>query len=202
MPETIILIQGKPGCGKSTCCRSAVTDGSQNMRHLPVGERFRGILQGKIASPLRSPLQEGAHDAMRYVLPPHNLVHAVVREYIKQQGSGIILVDGFPKEPEMLPLIRSDASSGLLHIAGLIVVDIDDQTSIERQLSRGVRGALHERYDATVAQRRVEEFNTVTVPVIDELSSEYPLVHINGTMPLSAVKTAFMSAITALSYPQ
>ncbi len=206
MSESIILVQGKPGAGKSSCCRKALAEADAwakgiAVRHLSVGEHFRGILGGSISSvyveAVKRSVQQRDDPNAVMALPSHLLVHALVEEFLRtQNGPGLTLIDGYPKEPELLPLLDRSARERVLDILGCIAINVSDAEAVRRQLERMEADPAHPSYDTEAAILRVKAHNEQTVPVIGVLESLYSTATIDGAQDRSSVSTDFIKALS------
>ncbi len=198
MPEKIIFVHGKPGSGKTTHCDQLDSRTDDSTRHLAVGKRVRAIVKGETRSAF-SGLIDQTSGALNYSLVDPRLVYGVVEEFItNHQQPGLTLIDGFPKEIGMIPFIEDGVKRGVLDIAGLVVIQVDDETAINRQLARKAVESSHEPYDKTKAQRRVDEYRDQTVPVIAFLGTEYPIMEIDGLLQPEDTTDLFERAIEDL----
>lgn len=194
MAEKIIIVQGKPGSGKSSCCKDFLHNNAGfPFRHLSVGQRFRELLQDEKYTATHPGMLDQAGVAIDYRLPRYDLVYKVMIDFVSEVVEpGFSFIDGFPKEPEMLPLLDRDISGGLLEVAGIIVVDISDELSLFRQVQRASSTSVDvERYDAQKALDRIAEYNILTKAVIGSLSVKYPTAYIDGSLPLPEVSQSF-----------
>jgi adenylate kinase family enzyme len=204
MAESVILVQGKPGAGKSSCCRNAIAEAGTwasgfPTRHLSVGQHFRGILAGSVSSMYASEVKRSVGnnpDAQAVMaLPAHQLLQGIVEEYIQGLDEpGITLVDGYPKEPEVLPLLRNAMGAGILSVRGCLYLDVSDEVAVKRQLERAPHNGSHPEYDEEMAMLRVRRHNEQTEPVVRQLSILYGGYVIDGSQEFSLVRRHFVAA--------
>jgi adenylate kinase family enzyme len=211
MPESILFIQGKPGAGKSTASRHAVMcqdtwTGGLTARHLSVGERFRGILNGDYPSRYATAVREATvsvadrETPASLALPNYLLVHRIVQEYLEENRSepGITLIDGYPKDIELVPLIAKQQTKGQIEIKGIIELDTSDEEAVVRQLGRSGLHSAHPVYSEAVAYSRVKHHTANVRPVIDELSRLGDAFALNGDQPLEDLHNEFILLIGEL----
>lgn len=167
--------------------------------HLPVGVRFRSIARGEVESEYADAVNRVSLQALGYGLPAHKLVHAVVHEALGEMAESTVLIDGFPKESEMLDLVKGDIRNGTVSYMGVVVVQVTPDTSLHRQVNRAREPALdHSSYGHDVATKRTNEFFEVTMPVIHALGCMMPVLNVCGEGPLIEVQTSFTEAVGLL----
>jgi len=198
MATPVIFVHGKPGSGKSTCCRAAAEASELSLAHLSVGEHFRSIYNGATPSKFRKDIEAIAEQTLSVGLPGFTLVHDVVLEHLEATPPGTItLVDGFPKEPELLPLLRQDVRNNSLAVLGCIVLQIDDDASITRQLARAGTDS-HAAYGTAVARQRIEQYRTHVEPTLGLLSAEWGMIEVDGMADVANSRAAFREAVDLL----
>jgi len=201
MAESVVFVSGKAGAGKSSCCEYAVRhpehwapDGP--VRHLSVGQRFRDITDGTILSRLT---EEARYWPTRldHALPPSSLVHRVVVEFIKDlDRPGVTLIDGYPKEFSLLPLVYQSVEEGIMSVSGLVSVVVCDGMAVNRQITRA--NAELGREDAL---RRVQAYTKDTEPVLDALAHELGQQRktIDGEQLFPTVANEFVGVLSQLA---
>jgi adenylate kinase family enzyme len=198
--EAVILVHGKPGAGKSTLCQGALREAktwTQGIRaqHLSVGQRFRSILTGETHSDYYRAVQTAVTNSKEAVpsmaLHPHSLVQGIVEEYLaSHQQTGITLIDGYPKEPELIPVIGEAIKDSKLTLIGCIALNVSDETAVRRQLAR-LDTDGHPLYDEITARQRVAAHNSDVVPVLTALGQTYGQVSIYGEQTSENVLAEF-----------
>lgn len=170
MAENVIFVQGPPGSGKSTLIREFLADHSHGgpegrpLRYLPVGKHVRDVMAGAAFSRYAAAIQQAEGMIADMQLPNHLLVHSVVSEYIQGlEGDGTSFIDGFPREPTMIGLLKGSVKERVFDVLGSITLNVPDAVAVERQTSR-VSVDSHPAYGLEMAWRRVREYRETTEP--------------------------------------
>ncbi len=207
-PKEIILLGGAPGSGKGT-----QTDFIASTRGLTCGPIV-------ISSLLDSPEAKRLKDAGNMV-GDREVIGLLFRQLLVQDYRDGVILDGFPRtktQVECLKLLvnrmvalrqeyyRSPLS---LHFRQptiqIMVLFVDEQTSVERQLHRGrevkahneevrrtgVGSLLEERatdYDEELAQRRYRVFKEQTWDALQSLKETFHYHFINAQGPIEEVQ--------------
>lgn len=118
----VLYLMGAPGTGKTTQGgRLAERLGGV---HVSAGELVRQAQERGEAVP--------RHPRKRQLVDPQWIVARVAAE---ARGAGLLLVDGFPRDPEHL-----EWASGLGEAAGAIRLWVDFETALDRMYDRGRTG--------------------------------------------------------------
>lgn len=196
----VVFVQGYPGSGKSALSRGAANDkirlgDGKGLVHVSAGARVRAILAGQCESVYRELIQE-ERLVIEALLPPSpKLVFDVVNEAI-QNAQGTVIIDGFPREMDLVHLL-THADGRTLKVLGNLVIDVPSHVAMRRQLERiSVDG--HPSTDHAVAQRRIEEYDNVTAPVVAAITEKWGGIHVNADRPFLTVQQEFNKAILCL----
>jgi adenylate kinase family enzyme len=201
MAESIVFVSGKAGAGKSSCCQYAIKHPEQwaldsPVRHLSVGQRFRDITDGVIPSRLTKETQYWP-TRLDHALPPSNLVHQVVEEFVKDLDTpGVTLIDGYPKEFNLLPFVYRSIEEGVMSVSGLVSIVVRDNMAVNRQTTRA--NAKLSREDAL---RRVQVYTQDTEPVLNAFAQELGQQRnaVDGEQPFPVVANNFISILSQLA---
>jgi adenylate kinase len=216
-PKEFILLGGAPGAGKGT--------------QTPFIAKARGLTCGPIvvSSLLDSPEAQRLKNAGRMV-GDREVVDLLFRRLLQPDYRDGVILDGFPRtkvQVECLKLLvgrmhdlrREFYRSPLgmhfrLPTIHIMVLFVDEKTSVERQLSRGVEVREHNKevrrtgmgdlleervtdYDAGLAQLRYRTFKEQTWDALQELKEIYHYHFINAQGPIGEVEH---NILTELEY--
>ena len=123
----LLLVNGRPGSGKSTDCRNVVESRHEiphipSLEHISVGARVRGISSGFIESQYSKKVRELNDDIAGMKMIDNSLVSNIVREYIElRHKDSITLIDGFPSEVEQISNFIPRPGLG---IVGLLLLSV------------------------------------------------------------------------------
>jgi adenylate kinase len=203
-PKEFILLGGAPGAGKGT--------------QTPFISKTRGLTCGPIvvSSLLDSPEAQRLKNAGRMV-GDREVVDLLFRRLLEPEYRDGVILDGFPRtkvQVECLKLLvdrmhelrrefyRTPAGIHFrLPTTHIMVLFVDEKTSVERQLRRGVEVREHNRevrrtgmgelleervtdYDANLAQLRYRTFKEQTWDALQELKEifHYHFINAQGTV--------------------
>jgi adenylate kinase family enzyme len=196
----VVFVQGYPGSGKSALSRGAVNDkirlsDGKGLVHVSAGARVRAILAGQCESVYRESIKE-ERLAIESLRPPSpKLVFDVVNEAI-QNAQGTVIIDGFPREMDLVHLL-THADGRTLKVLGNLVIDVPSNVAMHRQLERiSVDG--HPLTDITVARRRIDEYDHGTSSVVEAVTERWGGIRIDGDRPFSLVQRKFNTALLSL----
>ncbi len=200
--EKVIFVQGPPGAGKSTLARKAISEHSIShslhehlpVRFLPVGAHVRGVLSGELPSRFAELVQQEGEAVRTFHLPSSELIHAIVEDFLAAGSDGVTIVDGFPREMELLDMLRASEEAGTLKVLGNVTVDVPDDVSIARQMARqSIDG--HPPCDVAMALRRTTEYRRTTEPVVRAVAARWGSELIDGEQSISVVGPLFTAAL-------
>lgn len=204
------VIMGVQGCGKGTQAKLLAQD--FDLVHISVGDIFRRNIQQhtKLAARIKRIVDAGK-------LVPDEIVADIVNARLDEHdwNYGFVL-DGFPRN-------RTQAEFFLerFDIDAVIDIQVPDRVVLERVMSRRLcsgcgldynlihhrpavadrcdvcGGILVTRPDDTEAalQARLDDFHTVTRPVLDLFARKELVVRVDGTLPVADVQAEIRRAL-------
>lgn len=186
MDTKIILINGKPGSGKTTAA-AGLTERISN-EHLPVfhfsmGNRLRSIAGGETPSKHSEAVKNEIDKLFLAKMITPSIPALVLEEVIERNPNHIIVVDGYPRTKDQLPSFHKTAKKLGSQVLSFELI-ISDSLACERLLSRNQRLGEAE-YTQEMAERRVQEYAEITAPVIDEIADSYYHVPIDASRSLN-----------------
>ena len=174
-----IILVGKQGCGKGTQAKRIAEEHGHSifetggaLRHIatqdtPLGHKVKDITE-------------------RGDLVPNDIVMEIVEDFVDRSGTGTpVIFDGIPRSQEQRAslealLAKKDRDFVVLEIT------LSDEEAMKRLLSRAqIEGRADDKTD--VILRRIENFRTHTVPLIETWRDQGRLVSINGEQNIEAV---------------
>lgn len=187
--KQLVLIQSKPGLGKTTLAKSVVEklnqDGTTAM-HFSLGERLRSISDEEVQSKF-----SGQMAYFKDVLAHHgtiddpDLIHGIVLEAIEELSEDIIVIDGYPRYLRLVDGFSEMVDRGDVKLISMVVIDGSDSFAKERMSNRGRKlfGVAEDMEERLATHRNNVE------PAIIELERRYGAFYVDATRPLSE-KTA------------
>lgn len=187
--KQLVLVQSKPGLGKTTLAKSVVEQLNQqgvSAVHFSLGERLRAISDDEVQSKF-----SGQMAYFKDVLAHHgtiddpNLIHGIVLEAIEELQADIVVIDGYPRYTRLVDGFSDMVEKGEVKLITMVVIDGSDNFAKERMGNRGRKlFGVAEDMEARLADHR----NGVE-PAIIELERRHGAFHVDATRPLSE-KTA------------
>ncbi len=207
-PKEIILLGGAPGSGKGTN-----TDFIAKARGLTCGPI---VISALLDSPEAKRLKDGGN-----MVGDREVIGLLFRRLLQPQYRDGVILDGFPRtkvQVECLKLLvnqmhqlRSEFYSTPLGIhfrqptIHIMVLFVDERTSVERQLKRGLEVRAHNEevrrtgigefledrptdHDQGLAQRRYRVFKEQTWDALQELKEVYHYHFVNAQGPIAEVE--------------
>jgi adenylate kinase family enzyme len=199
MAHNVLLIQSKPGLGKSTLAKSVVNmlrKQGIDAERLSLGDQLRGISSGDIESAFSDRL--AAHkDLLDHngTLDDPDLIHGIVSEALDRSNAKIMVLDGHPRYQRIVPGFIKLVEKGEINLLKLVILDGTDQFAIERMHDR-------DRELSGVAENAAERLATHQrdcQSAIDQLERRYGALHIDATRPLEEKTAAVVSCINLSS---
>lgn len=180
---TIIALAGKPGSGKSTLGHGLAEHSRYRNRavHISVGDEIRRVGRGDWTLPGAHEIEQHLTSPDRYDLLSDDLVYQVVVESFRrhrwrQPGLNIVFIDGYPRRLSQISDLQTIAAATQFRIGGIIHTDVDDATSIARQLRRRGRNYNEEPLSEEDAAHRIAIYNQTTPAALIALQRQEILI--------------------------
>lgn len=187
--KQLVLIQSKPGLGKTTLAKSVVEQLKQsgvNALHFSLGERLRAISDEEVQSYF-----SGQMAYFKDVLAHHGtiddpeLIHGIVLEAIEELPADVVVIDGYPRYMRLVDGFSGMVNRGDIKLVTFVVIDGSDSFAKERMMNRGRKlfGVTEDMEERLATHRNSVE------PAIIELERRFGALHVDAARPLSE-KTA------------
>ncbi len=195
MKRRVILIQSKPGLGKSTLARSvvaALTARRMKAVHLSLGDRLRAISRGEIRSNYAYALREYSEMLAHHgILDDPDIIHGIALEALDQLGADVTIIDGYPRYPRLVDGFIEHVEAGEIDLVRLVVLDGSDAFASQRMQDRGrTLSGVTEDMPERLATHAVE-----TEPAIERLEERFGALHLDAHLPLAEKTAAVVSCI-------
>ena len=184
-----IVIFGKPGSGKGT--QASIVKDNYNLVHISTGDVFRkntsqGTELGKVAVQFMS----------KGELVPDEITISMLKEEIKcfMPCNGFIF-DGFPRTILQAESLDDLLKSMELKIDLVVGLDVDNKTLIERLLKRGKTSGRSDDQSEEKINKRLEEYDNKTKPLINFYKIQEKFISINGVGEFNEVTNRLISTI-------
>ena len=184
-----IVIFGKPGSGKGT--QASLVKDNYDLVHISTGDVFRkntsqGTELGKVAVQFMS----------KGELVPDEITISMLKEEIKgfMPCNGFIF-DGFPRTILQAESLDDLLKSMELKIDLVVGLDVDNKTLIERLLKRGKTSGRSDDQSEEKINKRLEEYDNKTKPIINFYKIQEKFISINGVGGFNEVTNRLISTI-------
>jgi adenylate kinase family enzyme len=199
MSHKIILVQSKPGLGKSTLARAitkALIEQGIGADFLNLGERLRAISEGHITSSFTAQLRENRDALMHHgIIDDPALIHGIVLEALDKADASITVIDGYPRYIRLIDQFMQMVDKREVILVQLVILDGSDRFAIERMHDRGreLSGVAED------AQERLEMHHRNSQVAINRLEARYGALHVDAHRPLEEKTAAVLSCINLSS---
>lgn len=190
----LIYFYGKGGSGKDTQARNMYKD-HPGWVGISTGDEIKGALRDKghkyhhAVSPFMHYIEEGRYLPDDTVINLDNPRDAIYTEFVEEQtsaGAEAVISTGCPRTVSQLELIdkyaaklgeRFDVTTTHIYL------EVEDETSRARaakrmteDIARGIEPRKDDKPESV--EKRLREFNALTIPVIEKLRAEGKLITI------------------------
>lgn len=180
---TIILLGGVPGSGTSTLGQNIAEHPlyADTALHISLGDEVRRVGRGDWMMDGAHAIEQHLHSPDRHELLSDELAYDVTVEALRRhrwrkQNASLYLLDGIPRRTSQISDVQTIAATIGARIGGMIYTDVDDETSIARQLKRGRRSPDDEAPTEEEAARRVAIHHETVPAVLLALQHQHILV--------------------------
>jgi len=198
--SNIIVLHGTPGSGKTTHASKFKELYPTEVEHISIGNRLRSIQSGGVKSRFKSNIDKQAETLAQSAPINHEIVNGVIFEFIEQCPSiASILVDGYPRFLDQLPLFFKSMDIQKNNYLGIINLFISKSTCVERLTGRGKRPG-EKNVTEDFALWRFNEYQTHTIPTIAQLGTNSNMIDIDAEPSIDVVWAAFFNSAQQLFF--
>jgi adenylate kinase len=176
-PKTFIWFGGAPGAGKGTHWKA-------------VAEHFGISAEPLVASSLlKTPEMKKLIDA-GHLVDDKSVTNCLFGAMLRPEYADGIIVDGFPRteiQAEVVKMLFAKLNQSVKTIFGVMILTVDEKTSVERQLGRAQEDAAAGKpvrptdLDPEKTAERYRVFLRDTVGALKILSTTFPNAHVDGS---------------------
>lgn len=186
-------MHGYPGSGKTTQCERVAREAfpETTIQHISLGDRLRSIRQGKTTSQYELPA----------LSPPSDTVANDVIFEAFEDNADIILIDGYPRHASAVDTLAASLLLRQQQLLGTVVLHIDEHTSAQRLVARGLReGEVMDAVDIKDhARHRYHQDSHRIGEAIAALGRIAPIAWIEAALPEDEVQAQFRRALGQLT---
>ncbi len=170
---------GPPGAGKGT--QAGMLAEWLSVPHISTGEVLRKEISEstELGERAKSYVESGA-------LVPDDLLISMVKERLTSAGSAGWILDGFPRTIAQARFLGPALVEINQPLSAVIFLDVPRQTAVSRLLHRSQIEGRKDDTEATV-RKRLDVYESQTLPVLEFYDSEGKLVKIDGDRQLEEV---------------
>jgi adenylate kinase len=172
--RSIILLNGKPGSGKSTLGESLahhLTSPDTAAEHVSLGNQVRAIYSGQRSSYYANTIRRHLESDDPHAPLDRSIAFGVILEALQRpnvDAADLIFLDGYPRSRDQVEGVIELASGGDYDIRGLLQTEVGTEIAYRRLMKRNRplgRAALN---DIDI-QRRFQLYDQDTPPMLAEL---------------------------------
>lgn len=188
-----IVLFGPPGAGKGTQSENLIN--KYGLVHLSTGD----ILRSEIAR--GTDLGRKAKEIMdRGELVGDDIVIGMIESKLDENpnAKGFIF-DGFPRTAAQAVALDDLLQKKGTGISGMLALEVDDEELTKRLLLRGKDSGRADDRDETVIRRRIQEYNTKTLPLKNYYSEQGKFHSIQGIGTIDEIFKSLVERIVFLN---
>ena len=184
-----LILFGKPGSGKGT--QASLIKNKYNLVHISTGDVFRKNMSNKTDLGM---LAKGYME--RGELVPDEVTVNMLKEeleyYLPCEG---FIFDGFPRTSYQAEKLDALLTKYSLNINLTIALDVDNDTLIKRLLNRGKSGGRADDQSEDKINKRLQEYEKKTKPLIEFYIKQNKYKSINGIGELDDINTRIVNLL-------
>tara|TARA_B100001939_G_scaffold2019_1_gene1905 strand:- start:442 stop:1029 length:588 start_codon:yes stop_codon:yes gene_type:complete len=169
-----LILFGKPGSGKGT--QASLIKNKYNLVHISTGDVFRKNMSNKtdLGMLAKGYMEKGE------LVPDEvtvNMLKEELEDHLPCEG---FIFDGFPRTSYQAEKLDALLTKYSLNIHLTIALDVDNETLIKRLLNRGKSGGRADDQSEDKINKRLQEYDKKTKPLIEFYTKQNKYKSING----------------------
>jgi adenylate kinase len=188
-----LVLFGPPGAGKGTQSENLIN--KYGLVHLSTGD----ILRSEIAN--GTALGKQAKEVMdRGELVSDDIVIGMIDSKLDQNphAKGFIF-DGFPRTTAQAVALDDLLQRKGTGISAMLALEVDDEELTKRLLKRGLESGRPDDANESIIRRRIQEYNTKTLPLKTYYSEQGKFHSINGIGTIEEIFKALTDRIVFIN---
>ncbi len=182
---------GAPGAGKGTQAEGIAK--RYRVPAISTGEIFRSNVKNQ--TPLGKQVK-AIMEAGEYV--PDELTESIVFDRLEAPDAAAgFLLDGFPRTMHQVDALDDYLERHNIALDAVVVLDVDDETLIERLLKRAEIEGRSDDNEETI-RNRMRVYNDSTAPLLDHYSEQGLVLDIDGEGSIEEISERIHEALDKL----
>lgn len=186
-----LVLFGPPGAGKGTQSENLIN--KYGLVHLSTGDILRSELARGTALGLK------AKEIMaRGELVSDDIVIGMIESKIDSNPKAVgFIFDGFPRTTAQAIALDDMLQKKGSGISAMIALEVENEELVKRLLLRGIGSGRADDKDENVIRRRIEEYNTKTLPLKVYYNEQGKFHSING---IGSIEEIFKSLVERIQF--
>lgn len=184
-----LILFGKPGSGKGT--QASFIKNKYHLVHISTGDVFRKNMSNKtdLGMLAKGYMEKGE------LVPDEitvNMLKEELEDHLPCEG---FIFDGFPRTTYQAEKLDALLSKYSLNIHLTIALDVDNKTLIKRLLNRGKSSGRADDQNEDKINKRLQEFDKKTKPLIEFYTKKNKYKSINGIGEMDDITTRIVNLL-------
>jgi len=184
-----LILFGKPGSGKGT--QASFIKNKYDLVHISTGDVFRKNMSNKtdLGMLAKGYMEKGE------LVPDEitvNMLKEELEDHLPCEG---FIFDGFPRTTYQAEKLDALLSKYSLNIDLTIALDVDNKTLIKRLLNRGKSSGRADDQNEDKINKRLQEFDKKTKPLIEFYTKKNKYKSINGIGEMDDITTRIVNLL-------
>jgi adenylate kinase len=188
-----LVLFGPPGAGKGTQSEKIIA--KFQLVHLSTGDLLRSEIKNgtELGLQAKKLMDQG-------ILVPDEVVIGMIENKLREnkEAAGFIF-DGFPRTVKQAEALDQLLTSYDEEISVMVALVVDNEELVKRLLIRGETSGRPDDSNEELIRKRIEEYNSKTIPVAEYYEKQDKYVSVNGIGDISEIFNTISEAIEKIA---